>query len=516
MPQTYYDFDPWKRAADNIASGMVAVAQARNRKAMFDAEMQQRAPLVEAQTRNYNANAAKDEYDLSRAKINDKQDEEDAAFLEANIKQNADGTYTMTPETFARAARVVVRKSKNATDFTGSIENLQQAGNYLPLEQQKINKPVEMNEGTRLVDPKTGKTIAVGNTKLSQGQQLFTPDDTSVSYNTQPSAKGAPPRASTSQGNVEFVREARQRAEQYHADIRDFERQHGTPDPTWKTAWTTSPRKLYAKWEALNAGYKQALADMHKYSGDENNSLTPPGDEVLEPEISVPESIHGFDVRKPFPSEDSFFKSRKDVAGMAAEDGKIVLNPYSPNTPEQQRAVATNEAVRLWLRQRNVNPTFDVTPEQSKAFAGTEYGKPENLLHLKHTLIARWLTGDNSAPPQTEAQKKWTDWVARSLPSESGFGNRAKFARSRMAQGASPFANENNSLTPPPTQAQGVNTPAAAPAVNDKAAYADKLIQAFNATLISDPAKREAARKKLEDMLANLGYTLNSTNAPAK
>jgi len=85
-----------------------------------------------------------------------------------------------------------------------------------------------------------------------------------------------------------------------------------------------------------------------------------------------------------------------------------------------------------------------------------------------------------------------------------------------MAQGASPFANENNSLTPPPTQEQGVNTPAAAPAVNDKAAYADKLIQAFNATPISDPAKREAARKKLEDMLANLGYTLNSTNAPAK
>jgi len=277
MPQTYYDFDPWKRAADNIASGMVAVAQARNRKAMFDAEMQQRAPLVEAQTRNYNANAAKDEYDLSRAKINDKQDEEDAAFLEANIKQNADGTYTMTPETFARAARVVVRKSKNATDFTGSIENLQQAGNYLPLEQQKINKPVEMNEGTRLVDPKTGKTIAVGNTKLSQGQQLFTPDDTSVSYNTQPSAKGAPPRASTSQGDVELIREARSRADEYSKAIAKFENENGTPDVSWSEDKKRAP--MYSRWLDLRNGYEKALRDMKRFmksSPDENNSLTPP------------------------------------------------------------------------------------------------------------------------------------------------------------------------------------------------------------------------------------------------
>jgi len=130
----------------------------------------------------------------------------------------------------------------------------------------------------------------------------------------------------------------------------------------------------------------------------------------------MPEYIHGFEVRKPFSGEDSFFKTRKDVAGMAAEDDKIVLNPYSTNTPEQQKAVATNEAVRLWLRKQKVDPQFDVTPEQFKAFAGTEYGKPENSLQLKHTLIARWLTGDNSAPPQTEAQKKWTDWVAKSLP----------------------------------------------------------------------------------------------------
>lgn len=130
----------------------------------------------------------------------------------------------------------------------------------------------------------------------------------------------------------------------------------------------------------------------------------------------MPEFIHGFEIRKPFAGEDSFFKSRKDVAGMAAEDGKIVLNPYSQNTTEQQKAVARNEAARLWMRQQNIDPKFNVTNEQAKAFAGTDYGKPENSLHLKHTLIARWLTGDKSAPPQTEMQKKWTDWIAKKLP----------------------------------------------------------------------------------------------------
>lgn len=130
----------------------------------------------------------------------------------------------------------------------------------------------------------------------------------------------------------------------------------------------------------------------------------------------MPDYIHGYEVRKPFPGEDTFFKTRREVAGMAAEDGKIVLNPYSPNTPEQQKAVAKNEAIRLWMEQKKVEPKFNVTPEQAKAFAGTEYGKPENVLHLKRTLIARWLTGDKSAPPPTDMQKQWADWVSKSLP----------------------------------------------------------------------------------------------------
>lgn len=260
MPQTYYDFDPWKRAADNIASGMVAVAQARNRKAMFDAEMQQRAPLVEAQTRNYNANAAKDEYSLERAKSNDEQDMLDAAELEKEVRKVGD-RYEFTERGIQIFGRSIMRKSTGATDMTGGMENLLQGSNYEQLEQQKINKPVEMNEGTRLVDPRTGKTIAVGNTKLNQGQSLFTPDDTSVGYNVQPSAKGDPKSASTSREQSIRLQALK---EEYIDTIREL-RKAGTVTGQTDEATAMNYNKLQKRRNEL-----ERLLGL-----SENNSLTP-------------------------------------------------------------------------------------------------------------------------------------------------------------------------------------------------------------------------------------------------
>lgn len=130
----------------------------------------------------------------------------------------------------------------------------------------------------------------------------------------------------------------------------------------------------------------------------------------------MPEYIFGYEVRKPFPGEDSFFKQRKEVAGMAAEDGKIVLNPYSANTPEQQKIVAQNEAMRLWMDQNKIEPKFNVTPDQKKLFLNTEYGKPENELHLKRSILARIATGDPSAGIPTDMQKKWAEWLKNKLP----------------------------------------------------------------------------------------------------
>lgn len=129
-----------------------------------------------------------------------------------------------------------------------------------------------------------------------------------------------------------------------------------------------------------------------------------------------PETVLGYALRKPYAGEDEYFRANPNVAGMAAEDGRIVLNPHSKNSAEGQRAVAKNEAIRLWMRENKTAPDFELTPEQMAQFEGTEYGKPENALNAKHTIIARILTGDPSAKKPTEAQLQWAERVRRSIP----------------------------------------------------------------------------------------------------
>ena len=115
-----------------------------------------------------------------------------------------------------------------------------------------------------------------------------------------------------------------------------------------------------------------------------------------------PQSIYGYQIRKPFAGEDKFFKSRPEVGGMAAEDGKIVLNPYSSLKEQEKMQVAKNEAIRLWMRDNKPELPFEVTKEQAKAFSGTEYGS--NPQALKETIVARVLTGDPSAMATPEQQ----------------------------------------------------------------------------------------------------------------
>ena len=111
-----------------------------------------------------------------------------------------------------------------------------------------------------------------------------------------------------------------------------------------------------------------------------------------------------YGTREPSKSELEFFKSRPEVGGYAAEDNKIVMNPFSSLKPTEQNAVAQNEALRLFMRGQQYSPEFDLTKEQKGFFKGTEYGKNEEA--AKQSLIARILTGDPSAQGITEEQKK--------------------------------------------------------------------------------------------------------------
>jgi hypothetical protein len=121
------------------------------------------------------------------------------------------------------------------------------------------------------------------------------------------------------------------------------------------------------------------------------------------------DKLFGFPIReKLYPDEDQFFSDRPEVAGMAAEDNTIILNPYSKLSKKQLGAVAENEALRLDMRKNEFSPDFEVTPEQVKFFKGTEYA--DNPTAMKQTILARVYSGDpsaNATPEQKQALKKY-------------------------------------------------------------------------------------------------------------
>ena len=112
--------------------------------------------------------------------------------------------------------------------------------------------------------------------------------------------------------------------------------------------------------------------------------------------------------RKPSASEQKFFKSRPDVAGMASE-GAVVLNPYSTLSPQEKEAVAINESARIIMQQRpEYQPKFGITPQQEAQFSN--YGSPQDV---RDTIAARLISGDPSAGRPTFEQNEISRRIAR-------------------------------------------------------------------------------------------------------
>jgi len=126
----------------------------------------------------------------------------------------------------------------------------------------------------------------------------------------------------------------------------------------------------------------------------------------------IMDNYFGYKVRNQlYDSEDQYFKKNKHVSGMATEDGQIIFNPYSEGV--NYDAVGYNEAARLWLKENNVVPKFNLTPEQKATFRGTEYENDE--IALKQSILSRIISGDPSAGNITPMQKQWSDWLLYNL-----------------------------------------------------------------------------------------------------
>jgi hypothetical protein len=118
-----------------------------------------------------------------------------------------------------------------------------------------------------------------------------------------------------------------------------------------------------------------------------------------------PEGVYGIGMREPYESELEYFKNNPNVAGMAAEDDKIILNPYSKLKPQEREAVKLNEAARVHMRRKMLpSPRYALTPEQEKAFS--TYGTG-NIDDIRQTLAARILSGDPSALTPTPEQLEY-------------------------------------------------------------------------------------------------------------
>lgn len=108
-------------------------------------------------------------------------------------------------------------------------------------------------------------------------------------------------------------------------------------------------------------------------------------------------------VRPAYPSEDEFFKSNQNIGGYAADDGMVVVNPYSPLNDQEKNAIKVNETIRQALRAVPVDnrPSFDLTADQSTRFKNYS----PNTRDVQDTILARILTGDPSAGAISEQQK---------------------------------------------------------------------------------------------------------------
>ncbi len=113
----------------------------------------------------------------------------------------------------------------------------------------------------------------------------------------------------------------------------------------------------------------------------------------------------GFPIRTNFPSEDRFFKSRPEVAGMFSPETKsIILNPFNKFDDKQKGSVAKLEGFRGLMHTHNIVPKFELTKKQKESLKGTKEGDDGRF--AKQTIASRILVGDPSALDVTPEQRK--------------------------------------------------------------------------------------------------------------
>lgn len=132
------------------------------------------------------------------------------------------------------------------------------------------------------------------------------------------------------------------------------------------------------------------------------------------PNIKLPKGI-GY--RQPFESELEYFKKNPNVSGMATEDDKVILNPFSGLSEKEYQAVAINEASRILMRRPQYRPDFELTEQQLRFLDSTLYRNASDE-DRKATIAARLLSGDPSGGVATSEQSLFVNTLKQALNTE--------------------------------------------------------------------------------------------------
>ena len=125
-----------------------------------------------------------------------------------------------------------------------------------------------------------------------------------------------------------------------------------------------------------------------------------------------PNGVYGIGVRDQlYPGEDEYFKANPHVGGMAADDDKIITNPYSKLKENEMNLLMMNEAARVHMRNKLIEPpNFEITQEQlNRPLGGGKLMKDysPDMNDIRQTIAARILSGDPSAGDVTPDQQEY-------------------------------------------------------------------------------------------------------------
>ena len=125
----------------------------------------------------------------------------------------------------------------------------------------------------------------------------------------------------------------------------------------------------------------------------------------------------GIAMREPFEGEIAYFKQNPNVSGMATDDNKVILNPFSGLKDSEYQSVAINESSRILMRKPQYRPDFDLTDEQVRFLDSTTYRNASED-DRKATIAARLLSGDPSGGVPTSEQSVFVNDLKQALKME--------------------------------------------------------------------------------------------------